>query len=138
MADQQQLQQAASQVKRMEQQIQQVNQKKQQVESTIEMIEETREGLQDLSGEEKEGFSDVGAGVYMQSTMKGNEKVLVNVGADIAVEKEPTEAVNYLGDKKDELLEAKDQYQSYLKQLQQKYQQLIKQMREMQQSQDVQ
>lgn len=136
--NQQAQQQMASKVKQLEKQMQKLQQVTQQVQQSIEQVEETREGLGEISEGEQNAMSPIGAGVYMGSKLEDTDKVLVEIGADLVMEKETSDAINYLGDRKDKLLEAKKRYQEQLKKIKQQYQQIMGKARQMQQGQNVQ
>lgn len=135
MADKRQAQQQfAGQIQQLQQQMQQIQQKHQQIEQTIEHVDKTREGLRTLSEkEEQSAITPVGAGVYMNTTVEKTNTTLVEVGADVVVEKDTIDAINFLGDRKDQLMQAKQQYKQKLQQLQSKYQQFVSQIKQQQQ-----
>jgi len=102
-----------------------------QVNQQINNIEATREGIEELSKKEQQDIvSPIGAGVYMPSLAKNSGKLLVEIGSGIVVEKKPEQAIITLGDRKDNLMEAKNKLKARLKLLQRQYQQIAGQIQQ--------
>ncbi|MFW5902815.1 MAG: prefoldin subunit alpha [archaeon] len=119
------------QVRRIQQGMQQTQQNLEQVNQQINNIERTREGIEELSEKEQQDIvSPIGAGAYMPSLIKDSGKLLVEIGSGIVIEKKPEQAIITLGDRKDNLLEAKNKLQARLRMLQKQYQQLASQIQQ--------
>lgn len=131
----QNLQNVAMKIKQMEQQIQAVQKRQSQITQQISEIDATKDGVRELSNrEEQDAITPIGKNVYAPSEIKNTNRVLVDVGYGIVLEKDSSKAVNILKDRKDKLLDAKKQVQNQLQQLQQQYQQLASKLSQAQQN----
>ncbi|CAE6485316.1 MAG: prefoldin subunit alpha [Candidatus Nitrosotenuis sp.] len=54
------------------------------------------QSIKAIQNQESESLVPVGLGTYVKATIFGNSKVIQDIGAGIAVEKDPESAINYL------------------------------------------
>lgn len=75
-------------------------------------IETTISGLDILDGNEKGVLVPFGSGCYTQGILKGEKKVLVDIGAKIFVEKDVSDAKKLLEERKENITKALTNLQS--------------------------
>ena len=75
--------------------------------SIINIIREAKSAIHSIKGISTQPESDslvpLGLGVFMKSKVNSNEKIIVNVGSGVAIEKNHTDAINYLESRLKEL-----------------------------------
>jgi len=75
--------------------------------SIINIIREANSAIHSIKGISTESESDslvpLGLGTFMKSKVDSNEKIIINVGSGIAIEKNHADAINYLESRLKEL-----------------------------------
>ena len=75
--------------------------------SIINIIREANSAIHSIKGISTESESDslvpLGLGAFMKSKVNSNEKIIINVGSGIAIEKNHADAINYLESRLKEL-----------------------------------
>ena len=75
--------------------------------SIINIIREANSAIHSIKGittqPESDSLVPLGLGVFMKSKVNSNEKIIVNVGSGVAIEKNHTDAINYLESRLKEL-----------------------------------
>ena len=75
--------------------------------SIINIIREANSAIHSIKGIDTQSESDslvpLGLGAFMKSKVNSNEKIIVNVGSGVAIEKNHTDAINYLESRLKEL-----------------------------------
>ncbi len=75
--------------------------------SIINIIREANSAIHSIKGIGTESESDslvpLGLGVFMKSKVNSNEKIIINVGSGVAIEKNHNDAINYLESRLKEL-----------------------------------
>tara|TARA_B100000959_G_C14548430_1_gene446616 strand:- start:209 stop:595 length:387 start_codon:yes stop_codon:yes gene_type:complete len=75
--------------------------------SIINIIREANSAIHSIKGISTQSESDslvpLGLGVFMKSKVNSNEKIVINVGSGVAIEKNHNDAVNYLESRLKEL-----------------------------------
>lgn len=81
----------------LQQHLQEVQQQLQIFEQQSTELERINEGLESVQKEKKKQmFSQLGAGVFLQTELKDNKNVIMNVGSDIFVSKPINEAMELI------------------------------------------
>ena len=79
----------------------------QQQNSIISIIREANSAIHSINGTKTETESDglvpIGMGVYVKSKIQSNDKVIINVGSGVAIEKDQDAAINWLESRLKEL-----------------------------------
>ena len=79
----------------------------QQQSSIINIIREANSALHSINEtktqDEPDGLVPIGMGVYVQSKIQSKDKVVVNIGSGIAIEKDQNSAINWLESRLKEL-----------------------------------
>ena len=79
----------------------------QQESSIINIIREANSALHSINEtktqDESDGLVPIGKGVYVQSKIQSKDKVVVNIGSGIAIEKDQNSAINWLESRLKEL-----------------------------------
>ena len=79
----------------------------QQESSIINIIREANSALHSINEtktqDESDGLVPIGMGVYVQSKIQSKDKVVVNIGSGIAIEKDQNSAINWLESRLKEL-----------------------------------
>ncbi len=91
----------------LKQQLQALDMKRMEISKKIVDMETTKMGLDGMSGLEKdnETMVAVGEGVFAMAQIKETDKVIVNVGANLAVKKPVSEVKKLISEEKDKLIE---------------------------------
>ena len=75
--------------------------------SIISIIREANSAIHSIKGIDTQSESDslvpLGLGTFVKSKVNSNEKIIVNVGSGVAIEKNHTDAINYLESRLKEL-----------------------------------
>ena len=75
--------------------------------SIINIIREANSAIHSIKGIDTQSESDslvpLGLGAFMKSKVNSNEKIIINVGSGIAIEKNHNDAINYLESRLKEL-----------------------------------
>jgi prefoldin alpha subunit len=75
--------------------------------SIINIIREANSAIHSIKGIDTQSESDslvpLGLGTFMKSKVNSNEKIIINVGSGIAIEKNHNDAINYLESRLKEL-----------------------------------
>ena len=75
--------------------------------SIINIIREANSAIHSIKGISTQSESDslvpLGLGAFMKSKLNSNEKIIINVGSGIAIEKNHADAINYLESRLKEL-----------------------------------
>ena len=75
--------------------------------SIISIIREANSAIHSIKGIDTQSESDslvpLGLGVFMKSKVNSNEKIIINVGSGVAIEKNHNDAINYLESRLKEL-----------------------------------
>ena len=78
--------------------IEQIGEHVQRLAANRSEIENSKEALQGLKSTQKaEVFAPIANGIFIKTQLTENQKLLVNVGADVVVEKDVDEVVSLLG-----------------------------------------
>ena len=100
----QQAQQLMQQMQMLENHFSQLTQ---QENSIISIIREANSAIQSITETKEENESDnlvpVGMGVYVKSKIQSKDKVVINIGSGIAIEKDQNSALNWLESRLKEL-----------------------------------
>ena len=68
--------------------------------SIVNIIREANSAIHSIKGidtkSESDGLVPLGLGVFMKSKVNSNEKIIINVGSGVAIEKNHNDAINYL------------------------------------------
>ena len=100
----QQAQQLMQQIQMLENHFAQLTQ---QENSIISIIREANSAMQSITETKEENESDnlvpIGMGVYVKSKIQSNDKVIINVGSGVAIEKDQDAAINWLESRLKEL-----------------------------------
>ena len=79
----------------------------QQESSIINIIREANSALHSINEtktqDESDGLVPIGMGVYVQSKIQSKDKVVINIGSGIAIEKDQNSAINWLESRLKEL-----------------------------------
>lgn len=93
-----------TEMKMLHQHIEQLGEQVQQLAQNRAEIEHSKEALQDLKGSGKgELFAPIANGIFIKTELRDTEKLLVNVGSDVVVEKSVDEVVGLLSKQQDEV-----------------------------------
>ena len=75
--------------------------------SIVNIIREANSAIHSIKGIDTKSESDslvpLGLGVFMKSKVNSNEKIIINVGSGVAIEKNHNDAINYLESRLKEL-----------------------------------
>ena len=75
--------------------------------SIISIIREANSAIHSIKGIDTQSESDslvpLGLGAFMKSKVNSNEKIIINVGSGVAIEKNHNDAINYLESRLKEL-----------------------------------
>ena len=100
----QQAQQLMQQMEMLENHFSQLTQ---QENSIISIIREANSAIQSITETKEENESDnlvpVGMGVYVKSKIQSKDKVVINIGSGVAIEKDQNSALNWLESRLKEL-----------------------------------
>ena len=100
----QQAQQLMQQMQMLENHFSQLTQ---QENSIISIIREANSAIQSITETKEENESDnlvpVGMGVYVKSKIQSKDKVVINIGSGVAIEKDQNSALNWLESRLKEL-----------------------------------
>lgn len=102
---QQQLEQIADFVERLHQQ-------QQEIETSIEALKELKK-----TKINSEILAPIANGIFLKAELKDNANLIVNVGAEVTVEKTIPEAIKLLEEQKEKIIEDISEAESVLKQL---------------------
>ena len=89
------LQQKYMEFQVIQQQIEQLQQQLHTLNQQLQQLELTKNNLNELTSVKSgtDSFSQIAPGIFVESTIKNTEKLLVNVGANTAVEKSVPQAI---------------------------------------------
>lgn len=88
----------------LDQELRKIEEQYKIIEQNILNIENIKINLDEIKNiKEKEFFASLGEGIFIRANIKDNEKVLINIGKDIVIEKKIDEAKEILDKKIDEL-----------------------------------
>ena len=100
----QQAQQLMQQMQMLENHFAQLTQ---QENSIISIIREANSAMQSITETKEENESDnlvpIGMGVYVKSKIQSKDKVVINIGSGVAIEKDQSSAINWLESRLKEL-----------------------------------
>jgi len=100
----QQAQQLMQQIQMLENHFAQLTQ---QENSIISIIREANSAMQSITETKEENESDnlvpIGMGVYVKSKIQSKDKVVINIGSGVAIEKDQNSALNWLESRLKEL-----------------------------------
>ena len=119
MSSQQDLERDISDYKQYEEQLSILEQQIAIVDETISNTQFAIDALKVLSEAEgeKEILVPLGPGINLPVTVRGGEKLIVNVGADVSVEMTPGETIELLEQKTDELRATREKLASTFKEV---------------------
>ncbi len=119
--------------------LQQLNSQVQAFENQLDFIDELIEG-HDQAMETMKNYSKkepgsqllvpIGANSYLQSKVGDNDKVLIGLGADVSAEKEVSEAMDIVEDRKKEFEDTKDELMEDFNEMKKQAQELEQEVRE--------
>ncbi len=90
--------------------------------------------IKGTQNQESESLVPVGLGTYVKAVLQGNSKIVVDVGAGIAVEKDHNSAINYLESRIKELQVALNETNAQKHETMVRLEQLKEQMNHLMQS----
>ena len=97
--------------------VQQIEREIIRISKLIDEIEVTKNTIEGLSSEEKSALLPLGGGIYLPSKVGGADKILLNIGAGVVVEKETLEAILVLQKRKELLSENAKELQALLQKI---------------------
>ncbi|AAM02827.1 prefoldin subunit alpha [Methanopyrus kandleri] len=121
---QQELQRLIAEINRLQGQMEAINAQIDLIESSISelnRVEETLKGVKELEGDE-EVLVPVGAQSFVRACVTDTERVIVGIGAGVAVERTIDEALESIDDQRQELEKARAEAQQKLQELAQELQ----------------
>jgi len=84
------------------------------------LAEDTKlgENLNNLKDKEQsEAVLSLGGGVFVKGNVNSTKEVIINVGSGVFIEKSIDEGINFIGKRKDKLLEARGELGSQIKEI---------------------
>ena len=98
-------QQKYLQLQMLQQQIEQISQNAELMNQQLTEIEDSQEALKQLqeTPEGNEILTPIANGIFIEAAIKNTEKLTINVGADVAIEKTAPEVITMLDGHKEEL-----------------------------------
>lgn len=111
---QQEMQQKYMQLQMMEQQIKQVDAQLNGIDNQLNELQTTKDAIVSMmnSNEGDEILIPLGAGVFMKTISKDNQKFILNTGADCAVEKEGKDIEKMIKEQSEEMKKIRLQLES--------------------------
>ncbi|WP_456482372.1 prefoldin subunit alpha [Methanopyrus sp.] len=129
----QKLQELIAEINRLQGQIEAINAQIDLIESSISelnRVEETLKGVKGLEGDE-EILVPIGAQSFVKACVTDTERVIVGIGAGVAVERTIDEALESIDDQRQELEKARAEAQQKLQELAQELQEKQKKAQEL-------
>ena len=109
--DSQELQQKYMEMQILSQQMQQIQQQMKMIENQLAEVATTKEALNDLK-ETKTGseiLAPVSNGIFLKGTLSDNQKLSINVGSGVVVEKTIPDVIKIIEEQETEIKKAYDQ-----------------------------
>lgn len=132
MTDEKDTQKKFFEMQMLEQQSKQIQAQLQALASQLTELKSTKESIQNVSDSKgKEILVPLGAGVFMKSESKGSDDFIVNVGAEVAVEKKGDEIITLIDEQISEMLNIQKELQGNLDMMNSKSQELQKELQGM-------
>ncbi|MBT4651698.1 prefoldin subunit alpha [Candidatus Woesearchaeota archaeon] len=105
MTKQENQQQKYLQLQMLQQQIEQISQNAELMNQQLTEIDDSQEALKQLqeTPEGNEILTPIANGIFIKAAIKNTEKLTINVGADVAIEKTAPEVITMLDGHKEEL-----------------------------------
>ena len=118
---QEQLQQKYMQFQMIQQQLEKISQQLETLTTKLSELEVSKEALAELKKTklDTEILANVAPGIFVKAALKDNQKLLVNVGADVTVEKTIDQVVEMLDQQKKDLTEAVAQHEALMQEFSQ-------------------
>jgi len=115
----------------LENRLKQLDQQLGMIEQQILEDEKLEENLKDLKNKEKsEAVLPLGGGIFVQGSVEKTDKVLVNIGSKILVEKSVDEAGEILGKRRQKLGDGKEELGNEIKRIVQSMVEIEKELKE--------
>jgi prefoldin alpha subunit len=125
MANEREMQEKVIQMRYIESQANSIQQQMVIAENALISIDTAINSLTELQkSKATESMTPLGAGVFAYATLKDTERVLIDVGSGVVVEKPIAEATKLLGERREQALSMAKSYADMLETLKAKYQEL--------------
>jgi len=113
MEDQKEINNKYLELQMVDQQLKQLNQQLVTLDNQLLELQRLEENLEDMSKTKKdtEILVALGGGIFSKAELKDNKKVLMNVGADIIVEKDIPASKKVISDQIDQMKDAVKQFE---------------------------
>ncbi len=129
--NQEEMNQAMMEMGMMEQKLKHLDQQLSILEQHILEDEKLQASLEDLSkGDKSEAMLPIGGGIFAKGHIDKVERVLVSVGANVAVEKNVGDAVKMLEKRKEKMMAAREDLANQVKRILQTMTEMEKNLRE--------
>ena len=106
MADEAELDRIANELQIQQAKGEAIRQQMQQMEATALEISSAVDAMQNIRKAKGDTLVPVGAGVFLSCPKPDSERVVINIGANVMVQKKPEEAVRMLEDRKKQVTDA--------------------------------
>ena len=114
----------------LQQQIEQVSQQLELVTQRLADLEVSQDAVRQLEGldDGREMIANLAPGIFMKASVRKDGHLLVNVGADVVVEKSLSEVADMLDEQKKEMEKAAVNFDAFLQEMTQEALQIYKQL----------
>jgi prefoldin alpha subunit len=132
MAEDDQIQQKYMQFKALQQQLQQIQEYQEALHTQQQELENSINGIRELAKVtvETEILAPIANGIFVKTKLKDNQQLIVNVGANVTVEKSLPEVINLLEQQNKELQEKIPMAEAVLQELQGQIQRAYEELKE--------
>ena len=134
MAEDQKTEDRYRQLQMIQQQAEQIAEYVQKLQLQLQEIENSLEALQELKDTalNTEILAPVANGIFLKASLQDNQKLVVNVGAEVTVEKTIPEVINLLQEQKEKITQNVSEAEGVLQELQEHVRRVYQEMGEAQ------
>ena len=134
MAEDQKTEDRYRQLQMIQQQAEQIAEYVQKLQMQLQEIDNSLEALQELKNTaiNTEILAPVANGIFLKASLQDNQKLVVNVGAEVTVEKTIPEVINLLQEQKEKITQNISEAEGVLQELQEHVRRVYQEMGEAQ------
>ncbi|HLD39683.1 MAG TPA: prefoldin subunit alpha [Candidatus Nanoarchaeia archaeon] len=134
MAEDQKTEDRYRQLQMIQQQAEQIAEYVQKLQMQLQEIDNSLEALQELKNTaiNTEILAPVANGIFLKASLQDNQKLVVNVGAEVTVEKTIPEVINLLQEQKEKITQNVSEAEGVLQELQEHVRRVYQEMGEAQ------
>jgi len=134
MAEDQKTEDRYRQLQMIQQQAEQIAEYVQKLQLQLQEIDNSLEALQELKNTaiNTEILAPVANGIFLKASLQDNQKLVVNVGAEVTVEKTIPEVINLLQEQKEKITQNVSEAEGVLQELQEHVRRVYQEMGEAQ------